>query len=389
MRPIMSTNGLPTMLERLRRHPAFRRVREAFRPVARHPIWWSIEQPSPRQLDYGEACRVCEFVRQRGAKRQRCQREFLRVLDRVRVTKQPQMLMCPIDRPAVVIPVVQDHHVTGYVASCHADQAVSAVSLEMAAAAVDSAVRELERERELTNLYESIQPRCVALSTIHTIHRLISSTLDFNELVPRLARLCVQVMRAHRCSIWLLDETRRTLLPAAVVDQRTKQPVARWLRIGQGIAGREAPEDQACLRDRLLAGPLMDQDCMGVIMVEAKQHGPPFTAFDQEILTTLAEQAVVAIANARLYAQQEKVALGTIKSLAAILDTMDGNTPHGRSHTRLLADVALALADALGVKPEDRRSLQYAALLHDAGRVAVPAETLLKPTRLPGQERRI
>ncbi|OGX41447.1 MAG: hypothetical protein A3C53_00550 [Omnitrophica WOR_2 bacterium RIFCSPHIGHO2_02_FULL_68_15] len=384
----MSLNGLPTMLERLERHPGARRVQELIKPSAARPIWWTLEHPLPQRLDYHRACRTCRFVRT-PARRRVCQRRFLKAVARACAAKAPETFQCPIDRPAAVIPILQDQQVTGHVAVCHLDQALPGPSVPLASVALNTAVRELERERELTNLYESIQPRCVALSTIHTIHRLISSTMNLEELVPRLARLCVQVVRARRCAIWFVDDDRRRLTPAAVVDLRTRKAVESSLRMGQGIPGRVAATAQPYRNNQLLVVPLMDEDMLGVIAVRDKQDGQPFTAFDQETLTTMAEQAVVAIGNARLYAQQEKVALGTIKSLAAILDTMDGNTPHGRSHTRLLADVALALADALGVKPEDRRSLQYAALLHDAGRVAVPDEILLKPTTLTGQERRI
>ncbi|MBI4227473.1 MAG: HD domain-containing protein [Candidatus Omnitrophica bacterium] len=383
-----STPALPTMLQRLTRQPGYRRVQEAVKPTARRPIWWTLDQPAPRRLDYRDACRTCRFVRESLAQRRICQRRFLGAIERAQATKRPEAFLCPIQRPAVVFPMVQDQQVTGHVAVCHADQPLPAAGVQLAAAALEASLRELERERELANLYESIQPRCVALSTIHTIHRLISSTLDVEELMPRLARLCVQVLRARRCAIWLVTPDRR-LVPAAVADLRARRPTETPLRMGQGIPGRVAATAKASLKHRQLVVPLIDQDCIGVIAISEKQDDRPFTAFDQEILVTMAEQAVVAIGNARLYAQQEKVALGTIKSLAAILDAMDGNAPHGKSHTRLLAEVALALADALGLGVEDRRSVHYAALLHDAGRVAVPDEILLKPTKLTGRERRI
>lgn len=386
----MSTNGLPTILGRLEQHPGFRRLQQILKATARRPIWWTVDQPSPKRLDYREACKTCHYVRRAWGQRRRCQQQFLQVLEQARVSKAPRGFMCPIQRPAFVVPIIQDHQVTGYVASCHHDQPLPDAAVQMAAVAVDASIREIERGRELANLYESLQPRCVALSTIHTIHRLINTTTNVEELLPRLARLCTQVLRARRCSIMLMDDTKRRLLPAAVVDLRDRHPADRAQRIGQGIQGQVAASARVYLKDRVLAVPLMDQDCMGVITVEDKQHGRPFTTLDQEILTTLAEQAVVAIGNARLYAQQEKVALGTIKSLAAILDTMDGNAaPQGKSHTRLLADVALIIADELGLSAEDRRCVHYAALLHDAGRVAIPDEILLKPTKLTGRELKI
>ena len=225
----MPANGLPMILERIGSHPGFRRLQAVLQPIAKHPIWWIVDQPTPRRLNYTDACKTCRFVRQSLAQRRVCQRQFLKVMDRARTTKRPQAFRCPIHRPAFVIPTIQDHQVTGYVATCHSEGPYPEASVQMAALAVESVVRELEKERELTNLYESIQPRCVALSTIHTINRLISSTLDFDELIPRLARLCVQVLRARRCSIMLVDEPRRLLIPKAVVDLKVQHPVERSL----------------------------------------------------------------------------------------------------------------------------------------------------------------
>lgn len=385
----MPPRELPSLLDRMTRHPGFRRVQALVKPSARRPIWWRLEQPAPQRLDYREARRTCRFVAESPAQRRRCEQVLLGAVTQARTTRRPVTFTCPIQRQACVVPIQQDQQVTGHVAWCHGVAPLPAVAVELAAVAVGSAVRELERERELTNLYDSVQPRCIALSTVHTIHRLINSTLDVQELIPRLARLCAQVLRAQRSTILLVDETRRLLAPKGLVDLRTRHPVQRLLRLGQGLQGRVAATAQPCLTERLLAVPLMDQECLGVITVEDKLGGKPFTAFDQEILTTLAEQAVVAINNARLYAQQEKVAVGTIKSLAAILDTLDANPPQGKPHPKLLADIALAIADAMGMSGDDRRSLHYAALLHDAGRVAIPDEILLKPTRLTGRELQI
>lgn len=383
------TSPLPTVLQQFAKHPGFRQVQAAAAPWAPAAVWWTLDQPLPHDLSDRNIRRICRVGRVPTAERRRGRRQLLRAMAQARATARPQVAPGPGDRSVVVFPMVQDQQVIGHVTLCHAGAPLPLPTVRLTHAALASALRELERERELANVYESIQPRCVALSTIHTIHRLISSTLDVEELMPRMARLCIQVLRARRCAIWLVEERRR-LVPAAVADLRGRRPLEAPLNWGQGIPGRVAATARAALKDRQLVVPLIDQDCIGVIGIYEKQDDQPFTSFDQEILTTMAEQAVVAIGNARLYAQQEKVALGTIKSLASILDAMDDdNTPRGRSHPQLLVDVALALAEALELPAEARRSLHYAALLHDAGRVAVPDEILLKPTKLTGKERRL
>lgn len=370
---------LPTLLQRLTKHPGFHQLQEALRLMTRGGTWLILDQPLPRRP--AELRLVCRATERR--------RAYLRAFQQAHDTKAPQSVAWQDRRLTVIFPMVQEQQVIGHVVLSEAGASFPASTIPVVQAALASTLRELERERELANLYESVQPRCVALSTIHTIHRLISSTLDVEELMPRMARLCIQVLRVRRCVIWLVHDDRR-LVPAAVADLRGRKPTESPLRIGQGIPGRVAATTRTFLRDRQLVVPLIDQDCIGVIAVFDKQDSHPFTAFDQEILTTMAEQAVVAIGNARLYAQQEKVALGTIKSLASILDSIEGgNAQHEPAHTQLLVDVSMALAETLELPAEDRRSLHYAALLRDAGRVAVPDEILLKPTKLTGRERQI
>ena len=382
-------NGSSGYLEGLGSHTGFRRLQELIRRRYPNPVWWLIHQPRPRQLDYSTAVKTCRFVRNSRADRLACQKSFLKGLQHTRSKHEPTSFVCPLQRQAVCFPVVRGKQVAGYVVACHGKGTLSRPVIQTSGMAVQSFAQEQEKDEQLRNLHESVQPRCVALSTIHTVHRLISSTLNFDELLPRLCRLSSQVLRASRCSIALVDRERKMLVPKAVVDRKVAQPVEHAVKLGKGVPGRVAASMRAHLRKTMLSVPLMDEDCMGVITVSGKERGQPFTQLDQEILTTLAEQAVVAIKNALLYAEQEKVALGTVKSLTTILDMLDTNASHKKPQTDLMAQVALAIADELGVAPETRRALNYAVLLHDAGRVAIPDEILLKPEKLTGQELKI
>ena len=61
------------------------------------------------------------------------------------------------------------------------------------------------KSEELSRLSATIRPRAIALSTVHTVHRIINSTLNLDELVSRLAHLTAQVLRVHSCALYLLD----------------------------------------------------------------------------------------------------------------------------------------------------------------------------------------
>ena len=105
--------------------------------------------------------------------------------------------------------------------------------------------------------------------------------------------------------------------------------------------------------------------------------------FDKEILITFAEQAVIAIGNAQLYEEQEKLTIGSIKALAAILDTRPRNI---YTHSAAFAKLVVEVGKRLDMPSQDIRVLRYASLLHDAGQIMIPDEILKKPKKLTGEE---
>ncbi|MBI1953222.1 MAG: HD domain-containing protein [Candidatus Omnitrophica bacterium] len=364
----------------------FKRLKEILIRGVQAPIWWEIPSAAPKSLEYSAACRTCRFVRASAGNRRTCQNRFLKALETARARKDSYAFICPIQRHAVCLPVVSEGEVQGYVALCNHLNAFPRETLQWAPLALETVLAEAERRQELKNLSEAIQPRCIALSTVHTIHRLISSTLNLEELLPRVARLTCQVLRARSCEIWFVDPSKKRLQPQAKVD--AVKPAAlkgEPIRMGQGRVGRVASTARLWVSREEIVVPLVEEEVMGVIRVRGKLKGS-FGSLDQEILTTLAEQAVVAIRNAQMYERQEKITWGTIKSLSAILDGMDTHAPHGVSNPKVLSEVALAIGRKLRLSESQEGPLQYAAWLHDAGRVGIPQEILKKTEKLAPEE---
>lgn len=236
-------------------------------------------------------------------------------------------------------------------------------------------------------LNEKIQALSLALSTVHTVHRLLTSTLNFDELLPRVARLCLQVLRSDYCSIFLLDPEKKSLVQRARVrlePQRLQEGYAS-IPVGQGIEGKVAKTGNPYFKKGHLCVPLMDEDVLGVISIKGKKGRRTYTHYDREILTTLAEQAVIAFKNARLYEEQEKLTMDSIRSLAAILECQ---SPKRRS-TEPLVSLILGVAAELHLSHEEVKKLHYATLLHDAGMITVPERILKKPSKLTGPEYRL
>jgi HD domain len=52
------------------------------------------------------------------------------------------------------------------------------------------------------------------------------------------------------------------------------------------------------------------------------------------------------------------------------------------SHSREVVDLAMAVADELDLSAQERREVEFVALLHDVGKVRIPKEIINKPGKL-------
>ena len=73
----------------------------------------------------------------------------------------------------------------------------------------------------------------------------------------------------------------------------------------------------------------------------------------------------------------------TLKALAAALEMRDHET---RGHSERVVQFSLRLGRELGLGPEELRSLEFGALLHDIGKIGVPDAILRKPQSLTDAE---
>ena len=208
-----------------------------------------------------------------------------------------------------------------------------------------------------------------------------------DELIERIARLTLQVMRSRECSIMLLDESKRYLIPKAVINLGKEllktDPQYKKIRLGIKLEGKVAKTGKAALSRNSVCVPLVEEDVIGVISARDKINDAPFDKFELEILITLAEQAVIAVKNAAMYEEQEKMAYGSIKTLAALLDSKSPNT---FTHSDQFVKIVLAIAEEMKLPREDITNLHYSGLLPDTGKFSIPEEILKKPGSLSSRE---
>jgi HD-GYP domain-containing protein (c-di-GMP phosphodiesterase class II) len=74
---------------------------------------------------------------------------------------------------------------------------------------------------------------------------------------------------------------------------------------------------------------------------------------------------------------------GTALVLGDVIEADDGYTG---THSKSVVALAVELGDALGLGAERQRNLEFAALLHDVGKIAIPKAIINKPGKLDPHE---
>jgi putative nucleotidyltransferase with HDIG domain len=221
------------------------------------------------------------------------------------------------------------------------------------------------------------------ISTIHSIYRLVNSTYELKDLIPRLTRLFAQILNADYCQITMLDFTKRYSVLRCFVHGKNKCVCDKKTRIVNRIEKRILRTSAVIINGSSMAAPLISDDLIGIIVIRRNKRGHSFERADQETLMTLVEQAIMGIRNLQLYEEQQKIVLGSIKSLVTLLDT---RVPQEYTHSPYFSRLVTAIGNQMHLDEKQIQSLKYASLLHDTGKVDIPPEILTKTGKLTARE---
>jgi putative nucleotidyltransferase with HDIG domain len=85
----------------------------------------------------------------------------------------------------------------------------------------------------------------------------------------------------------------------------------------------------------------------------------------------------------KLYIDMKEAHINTV---AALTSAIDANDPFTHGHSYRVSRYALRIGSAMGLSASDLEILEYGALLHDIGKIAIQHDILLKPERLSDSE---
>jgi HD-GYP domain-containing protein (c-di-GMP phosphodiesterase class II) len=115
-----------------------------------------------------------------------------------------------------------------------------------------------------------------------------------------------------------------------------------------------------------------------------------YTERQQELALSLASQAAVAVENSRLYEEIQRLFEGFVRASVVAIEARDPTTS---GHSFRVANLTVALAEtvdradagrfaAVRFSRDEMRTIRYASLLHDFGKVGVREDVLVKAKKL-------
>ncbi len=268
--------------------------------------------------------------------------------------------------------------------------------LKLLGAIADMAASAIYRAR----LFEELEHRVHELSTLFDVGKMVTASLRVEDVLEFIVGAASRAVHAEGCYLFLWTEREQRLVMRAAHGLAPDLVGQVKYRLGEGLAGwvflegkpanvpdvaadprwkREPDQERTHATGRVISAlvvPLRVGDkTLGVLGVVNKTGAPAFTASDESLLTALASETAISIENARLYEDVRGLSIATIRSLATAIDARD---PYTRGHSDDVAHLSVQLARALGWSGADLEMLEFAGLLHDVGKIAVPDAILRK-----------
>ncbi len=246
-------------------------------------------------------------------------------------------------------------------------------------------------------------------ASLLNVGKALMAERNLDVLLNMILSAVTDVADADRSSLYLVDRERGEL--RSKIAQGMGVAEIR-VKIGTGIAGyvaqtgqlvnisdayadsrfsQETDRKTGYLTKTILCVPMINKrgDVIGVCQVLNKKYGE-FTKDDEELLLALNGQAAVAIENAILYEDIQRLFEGFIRASVCAIESRDPTTS-GHSERVAIFTVGLAeLVNRSDAEPfanvrfttDEIKEIRYASLLHDFGKVGVRERILIKANKL-------
>ena len=262
---------------------------------------------------------------------------------------------------------------------------------------------------ENARLHGSEQRKIKETMALLEVSRLVTTTLDIDTLLVRLAQITADVCEVSKCSVYVYMEDSGRFYPAATHGTFANN---EWeIGMSEGVMpGDMADEDAEALMKRhevtisdpemspfipsdrieetgcraLVLVPIYSRErVLGLMVLLHHRERDELENGDLNLVVAIAGQAAVSLENTSLYEDLEMSYFSTVKALARAIEVKD---PFTYGHSERVTEYALAIAKRMGASDAEMQNIKYAAALHDIGKIGIARKILDKPEALSEEE---
>ena len=263
-------------------------------------------------------------------------------------------------------------------------------------------------------LYQESQALIKKLTSLQRIEELVLENLSLPTTLDMLVDQLVKELGVHAADILYYHPTLKTLKFITQTGFRQNILQHTDLEIGEGLAGASAESKELIhvlnLRESVINTPrelefliedfvsyfsvplLAKGRMVGVMELFHREILAPDQAW-MDLLEMVAGLAAIAIDHQNLYNNLDRSRAEINQSLDAIIEgwaeALELRGIESEGHWRRIEDLAMRLAEKLGLEGNELVDLRRGALLHDIGKMGIPDEVLHKGTRLSDAERKL
>ncbi|HWU41575.1 MAG TPA: GAF domain-containing protein, partial [Candidatus Acidoferrum sp.] len=191
---------------------------------------------------------------------------------------------------------------------------------------------------ENARLFRSAERRASELATLREIQQAISARLELPARLEAVAAGAMRLLGSQHTQIILYDEQNQQLRFGAAIGPEAERVRLQTLELGRGVNGTVAVTRKAMILNDYQASPyalpdfsdvvatittpvLFGERLLGVLHSHSTKPGKRFTPDDLRLLQMLADQAAVAIENARLF-EEASMRSARMNALSQLSRTM-------------------------------------------------------------------
>ena len=254
-----------------------------------------------------------------------------------------------------------------------------------------ASLRAIEKRRETKSGSDDLPIDFASISSqLSAIHQFVMSAVEIGSkdgLAKALVDLALRITKSEEGCVLLPDASRVELVTSSNrgFDEEAIRNIK--IKLSKGIPGSDIKGGNPIFVDssrQIAAIPLKVRDKLtGFISVRCPKGTGVFDGRDLVILSLLADQAALLFENLGLYDNIQGFYFEIIQALARTIDAKDSYT---HDHADRARKYARLIGRKLRLSDQEIVDIEYAAMVHDIGKIGIKEEILHKAGKLDPEE---